>query len=912
MKQAGIVVACACLFSGGVQAQPGPAGSERPAAPAFRSSVDLLALDVTVLDGRGEQVVDLAAPEFTVTVDGQPRRVVSSQFIRSDGQNPEPAEADAYFTSNIGASRGRMVVIAVDQGQLRGGIARPLLLTADRFLSRLAPLDRVAFASMPAPGTFVDFTSDRTSVRAALEKVVGQAQTANGRMNIGATEAVVIADRRQLGGVEAFNRECSGLEEEELNRCQRELTAQAQEMMVMQRVATHRSLDALRELLTTLGKVEGQKTLLLISQGLQMEGLGSDVDDVSALAAASGVTIHVLQIDANSLDASASATPPTEREDRAARTEGLARLAGQTRGALHQMTGNGESVFERLLTELSGYYLVGVERGPSDRDGRRHRVDVSVRRSDLTVRARQAFVATAPAAGTQDGFVSLAAALRAPYQLTEIPLRVTTFIHRDKTPGQIRLLLSADIEQPGQPAGDYTLGFMVVDGENKVVADAVEQRHLRPVEDVPAARLSYSNVAIVAPGTYTLRFGVVDAAGRRGTVFRAVRAFQVAGQELVVGDLVIGNLSPKDVIIPAIEPQVASGRLAAYTELYASSAATLDQTTVRIEIATDAGTPALLTVPAPYAPGGQTGMRAAQAVVPVDLLPPGRYVARAVVSRGGKPLGPLTRPFNVLAGDRSSTQKRSPLLLPESFLGPAPQFDKASTLRPNVLNVMLDLVEQATPALKPILAGARQGRFGTAAVAALEAGHQDEASFLRAIELLNKGDLDRAANLLHVAAGPRRTFFPAAFYLGVCFAAAGRDRDAAGVWQMAIGTTTRPAVVYNLLVDARWRDGQLAAVLDTLRDAFQRVPDDDGVARRLALVYAVMGLHAEAMPIFDRYLQRNPNDQDALFAAVLSTYEAGSPSGPDRDKLARYASAYNGPQKALVSRYVEAFGGRAP
>ncbi|MGE3842698.1 MAG: VWA domain-containing protein [Vicinamibacterales bacterium] len=912
MKQAGIVVGCACLLSAAAQAQTGPAAPARPAAPVFRSGVDLLALDVTVLNGRGDQVTDLAPPDFTVAVDGQPRKVVSAQFIRSDGRDAQPDEGDAHFSSNVDASRGRLVVIAVDQGQIRGGIARPLLLTADRFLSRLAPLDRVAFASLPAPGTFVDFTSDRASVRAALEKVVGQAQAANGRMTIGATEAIAIAERRQIGGTEAFTRECSGLEEEELSRCQRELTAQAQEMVVMQRVATNRSLDALRELLTTLGKVEGQKTLLLISQGLQMDGLGSDVDGVSALASASGVTIHVLQIDTNSLDASAPSAPPTEREDRAARAEGLGRLAGQTRGALYQVSGDGEGVFERLLAELSGYYLVGVERGPSDRDGRRHRIDVSVGRANLTVRSRQAFVANAPTAGSQDGFVSLAAALRAPYQLTEIPLRVTAFVHRDKTPGQVRLLLSADVEQPGQPAGDYTLGFMVVDPENRVVADAVEQRHLRPVDDAPGARLSYSNVAIVAPGTYTLRFGAVDSAGRRGTVFRTVRALQVAGQELVVGDLVIGNLSPTDVILPAIEPLVASGRLAAYTELYAASAATFDQTSVRIEIATDTKTPALLTVPAPYASAAQPGVRAAQAVIPVDLLPPGRYVARAMVNRGGKALGPLTRPFSVLAGDRSSTRKRSPLLLPESFLGPPPKFDKAATLRPDVLGTMLDLVEQATPALRPILAGARQGRFGTAAIAALEAGHQDQASFLRAIELLNKGDLDKAANLLHVAAGPRRTFFPAAFYLGVCFAAAGRDRDAAGVWQMAIGTTARPPIVYNLLVDARWRDGQLAAVVDTLREASQRVPDDDVIARRLALVYAVMGLHAEAMPIFDRYLQRHPDDQDALFAAVLSTYEAGSASGPDREKLARYASAYNGPQKALVSRYAEAFSERTP
>ena len=40
---------------------------------------------------------------------------------------------------------------------------------------------------------------------------------------------------------------------------------------------------------------------------------------------------------------------------------------------------------------------------------------------------------------------------------------------------------------------------------------------------------------------------------------------------------------------------------------------------------------------------------------------------------------------------------------------------------------------------------------------------------------------------LALAAGPRREFFPAAFYLGAAFAAAGRDRDAAGIWQLPLG-----------------------------------------------------------------------------------------------------------------------------
>ena len=49
--------------------------------PVFRSGVEVMEVDVTVVDGQGRPIRDLRAPEFTVTVDGQPRRVVSAEFI---------------------------------------------------------------------------------------------------------------------------------------------------------------------------------------------------------------------------------------------------------------------------------------------------------------------------------------------------------------------------------------------------------------------------------------------------------------------------------------------------------------------------------------------------------------------------------------------------------------------------------------------------------------------------------------------------------------------------------------------------------------------------------------------------------------------------------------------------------------
>ena len=43
-------------------------------------------VDVTVVNGQGMPIRDLRAPDFTVTVDGQPRRVISAEFISDNAR----------------------------------------------------------------------------------------------------------------------------------------------------------------------------------------------------------------------------------------------------------------------------------------------------------------------------------------------------------------------------------------------------------------------------------------------------------------------------------------------------------------------------------------------------------------------------------------------------------------------------------------------------------------------------------------------------------------------------------------------------------------------------------------------------------------------------------------------------------
>jgi hypothetical protein len=112
-----------------------------------------------------------------------------------------------------------------------------------------------------------------------------------------------------------------------------------------------------------------------------------------------------------------------------------------------------------------------------------------------------------------------------------------------------------------------------------------------------------------------------------------------------------------------------------------------------------------------------------------------------------------------------------------------------------------------------------------------------------------------------------------------------------------------------MFADARLRDRLPGAVVDVLRGPHERFPEDDGIARRLGLAYVLAGRYREALPVLDAYLSRQPDDQEMLFAAVVSWYQAsaGQPLAEgDREKLARYAAAYRGPHAALAAKFRDA------
>ena len=532
---------------------------------------------------------DLLAPEFTVTVDGQPRKVVNAEFISLRGPDG-PARRNAVQSSEAVASantekvRGRLVMIAVDRESIGFGNGRNATRAAAAFLDKLGANDRVSFLTVPQPGPFVDFTSNHDRVRTELERSVGIGRTPKGtQMNIGIHEALVLIrgyDPRLER--ELLARFCGMFQPGSAAYLDCVVDVNSEALSIVQQVEhqQQQSIRTLTAILEALREVEGPKSLVWISEGLIVDTGASELTGLDRLAAAANTTLHVILLDAQLFDVSEQQRSPTAMLDRDLQVRGLETLAGYTRGALYRVSAGAEFAFDRIEEETSGYYLLGVESLAADVDGKRHDLRVSVRRQNTTVRARREFrVRLENARNLQSPEEAIARALRSPFAATELPLRIATYAYKGAGESKAQVVIASEIEQDAMPdSTDVTLGYMLNDPDGKVVLNNVQKAVLVPGEGPRGAVLQHTALLTVEPGRYTLKLAAIDGRGRRGSVEHSLEVWQMAGVPFAVSDLMLGEAPTRrgEPLQPHVEAWLTTDQLGAYLEAYGSDPASLD------------------------------------------------------------------------------------------------------------------------------------------------------------------------------------------------------------------------------------------------------------------------------------------------------------------------------------------------
>ena len=483
----------------------------------------------------------LGPDDFQIEVDGKRRAVVSPSSSPSAIDRPSgAARRRSYFTSNEHADAGRFIVIAVDEAHIRRLEGRPALRAAAEFVESLDPADRVAVIGLSRTGD-IEFWRDRPALKRRLDSLIGQTDPFFLQFNIGLLEAVELADGNRTRLTDVVRRECgrslneitsSARADDDAVRsdaCPQQVEQEARGMAQHARTQSRLSLSAIAALIDTLKRLDGPKTLVLLSEGMLVDPRLIDLGQFAAAARDARVAIYGLHMETPVFEAAQDRVSPTLLQDMQVRGDGLARVAGAARGAMFRLVGSDPRSFARILEEKSAYYLLAFEPTESDRDGNMHRIDVRLARGGGSVRARPTFrmPGVAPSARTREE--DLVTLLRSAYPVTELPVRVATFVYGEPGTANLRVVVSSEADMPAGPASEVLLGYVLIDGQGVIAASGAER----------ATRERHAFSTKLPPGNYTLRVGGVDSLGRRGLVQRAFTAALVTRNGVRLSDVIL-------------------------------------------------------------------------------------------------------------------------------------------------------------------------------------------------------------------------------------------------------------------------------------------------------------------------------------------------------------------------------------
>jgi VWFA-related protein len=248
-----------------------------------------------------------------------------------------------------------------------------------------------------------------------------------------------------------------------------------------------------------------------------------------------------------------------------------------------------------------------------------------------------------------------------------------------------------------------------------------------------------------------------------------------------------------------------------------------------------------------------------------------------------------------------------------------PAFGKEQVLAPPVVGAFLDqLLGRSTKqssALKDAVAAVREGK--EPALAELAKADLPAAAFLHGIGLFAQADLEAAAGQFRESLRAAPDFYPAMFYLGACYAAGHRDKEAVGAWQTALITQGDVPVVYLLLADAWLRLRDAARATDFLEEATEHWPEDQRFVTRRVAATLMAGQPEMALTTIDRILLQLPSpsqvDPDLLLGGIRLLHDALLAKHPivsiddDRGRAQHYGEVYKtlkGAPQEQVTRWL--------
>jgi tetratricopeptide (TPR) repeat protein len=359
---------------------------------------------------------------------------------------------------------------------------------------------------------------------------------------------------------------------------------------------------------------------------------------------------------------------------------------------------------------------------------------------------------------------------------------------------------------------------------------------------MPRGTATYRVQFDAPPGEYLMRAVVREPGGLLGSADRRFSVRTTGERDIAASDLVVGR--PGDLL--PVRPRVyQNGVLVAALEVYGRSATALAnaRVTLRLEPLGGEASTGSSGVDGTLEPPRDTTTgtaRAARFELPVGALPPGTYLARAVVRAGDDTVAEVVRVVDVLAGPAPAATSDAPPAPAAEPTSPSPGDDPRSVLQGDVTRdlVTAAAASSADRGVDAALSLALNGDWTHAAERAKPVAGSAPFAFsvFSACERFAARDYASAVALLERASALEPRDARVAFVLGWAQRAAGDLRLAIGAWRNAATLDPRLIPAHLALADAYLQLEQPALAAQALRAGLTAVPDSPELQDRLTRI----------------------------------------------------------------------------
>jgi VWFA-related protein len=603
------VLACAAIVS-----------AQAP-QPTFQLSVNYVDVDVTVTDAQGHFVTGLTRDDFQLLEDGKPQNIDTFSLVelpieRTDRFLALGRSVPADVRSNRDVSSGRVYMIVLDDLNVSALRTTAVRKSARQFIERqFGPRDIAAVVTTSGrKDTAQEFTSDPALLLAAIDKFIGQ------RLQSAEIERIDQYYVSQLSGVDEITTDDQGRQKNVRDPLTRNQSFDPSNLERAQRAVG--VLNTLRNLADYLDGIRGRrKALLLFSEGIDYpmaeifnSPAGDDITSATedAISAAAHANVNFFTLDPRGLmgmttdfiEMTRSGPPDYAGADfsKPAGTphSGVQALLGELRltqdslRTLAEGTGgfpvvdanSADGAFDRIVQANSQYYLLGYTPPNHPRDGRFHRIQVTVKRpglnavarrgypspsgrtpeerkrDDLNRRARESRNGGAPGTSPE-----LRDALNSPVQQPGLTFAVQAAAFKS-APKEASLALTVEMDGAQLQlapqlnsllTNTLELSFFALneDGKPQKGTRMAANLVVRPetYERMKTLGLRFNVRTPLAPGRYQLRVGARDPIGNKaGTVFYDVRVPDFTRDPLMMSGLLLSSPGAPEVLTPQRDP----------------------------------------------------------------------------------------------------------------------------------------------------------------------------------------------------------------------------------------------------------------------------------------------------------------------------------------------------------------------